>query len=218
MDAFDMPAPPAPFEARGGWVVDRLCTDLALTPPQAAGIVGNLGYESDGFTKLQEVAPRTGRGGYGWAQWTGTRRDAYEKWCSEQKLDPTSDQANYGYLLVELRSSEAHALDRVRKTDTLEAATFTFGVDFERPAGTTATNLPANDQRIAWGRRALAGAKQGGTQPAPLPPAPAPPPPPSPEPIPENIARLARILIWISASHQPLDRETANALASLMIK
>ncbi|MCG5029758.1 phage tail tip lysozyme, partial [[Ruminococcus] torques] len=45
-----------------------------------AAIVGNLAHETLGFTKMQEMAPtvRGSRGGYGWAQWTGQRRVAFE--------------------------------------------------------------------------------------------------------------------------------------------
>jgi hypothetical protein len=50
---FDMPDLSAGFPKRGAWVVRRLGTAFALNDIQAAGIVGNLGYESD---RLYEIA------------------------------------------------------------------------------------------------------------------------------------------------------------------
>src|SRR4029079_2065686 len=97
MTDFDMPKT-GTWEQRGGWVVRRLMADLGLTDYQAAGLVGNLGFESVGFRTLQEMAPAVSgsKGGYGWAQWTGVRRRAFEAWCVAHHLPMASDEANYG--------------------------------------------------------------------------------------------------------------------------
>lgn len=158
---FDMPKQGS-WEVRGGWVVKRLADDFSLTYEQSAGIVGNLGFESRGFTALQEEDPmvRGSRGGYGWAQWTGPRRRTFETWCIQHHLPPASDEANYGYLCAELRGSQSTALTRVRKALKLDDAVFWFGVTFEKPAGTTSTHLPGFAGRLDWAKRALSGARE----------------------------------------------------------
>lgn len=160
MSDFDMPPAPASFERRGGWLVNRLAADFDLTPVQAAGIVGNLGYESAGFKKLQETKPAVAgsRGGYGWAQWTGPRRRAFEKHAKANGLKPASDEANYRFLITELRGAYHATIINVSATETLSDAVFSVGQTFERPGGTTATHLPGMDGRVGYAERALTGA------------------------------------------------------------
>ncbi len=184
----DMPPRPASFEVRGGWVVAALVKEFGLTPEQAAGIVGNLGFESEGFETLQERGQTPPSGGWGWAQWTGPRRRSFEAWCATHNLDQSSDEANYGYLVEELRTSHAHDLAQLKKTTALDSAVFTFGVMFEAPGGTTDTFLPGNDGRLKYAQRALAGYKAVPPQPGvPMPDTPTPPAPtpiPAPPPVP----------------------------------
>lgn len=157
---FDMPDTTQSFAKRGGWVVNRLAADVHLSPNQSAGIVGNCGYESEGFRALQEIRPIKGRGGYGWPMWTGARRSAFEAWCAAQDLDPASDRANYGYLVEELLSTDvgARTLAALRAESTLERCVFVVGRLYETPAGTTDTHLPGYADRLTWAQRALAGA------------------------------------------------------------
>ena len=157
MMAFNMPQ--GNWWQRGGWVVQRLEKDLNLTLEEAAGIVGNLGFESAGFTAFQEKSPISGRGGWGWAQWTGPRRVAFEQWCTQHGLDQTSDEANYTFLVNELETTHRATVQALYKTHTLEEAVFSVGQTFERPFGTTPTNLPGYAERLTWARRALAGAR-----------------------------------------------------------
>jgi len=70
------------FQAKAPGILTRLRADFDLSDIQAAAIVGNLGHESNGFTAFQERHPRSGRGGWGWAQWTGPRRRAFEAYCA----------------------------------------------------------------------------------------------------------------------------------------
>ena len=183
---FDMPDASHSFEERGGWLVNRLAADFNLQPFQAAGIVGNLGFESGGFKELQEIGVGSfERGGYGWAQWTGPRRREFEGWCQSQGLAPSSDEANYGYLGVELRGAYHRTITAVSQTSNDADAVFSVGQTYERPGGTTATFLPGFDGRLRYARRALAGAgaaAQGGT-PAPAPVHPAPVVPVAPTPV-----------------------------------
>jgi hypothetical protein len=143
------------WEVRGGWVVQRLVADLGLTTVQAAGIVGNLGYESAGFTKLQEITPAVpgSRGGYGWAQWTGPRRRHFESWCVSKGLEPSSDEANYGFLVVEVRASFTGMLARLKATDDLQRCVALVERLYEGPAESRV------EDRFGWAQRALNGAQ-----------------------------------------------------------
>lgn len=159
--SFDMPSGVGvTFEKRGGWVVNALAKKYGLTLNQAAGPVGNLGYESAGFKALQEVAPMVAgsRGGYGWAMWTGPRRRAFEAWCRARSLKMSSDEANYGFLCHEMDGTHAYCLGPLRRESALERCVFVWGRDYEAPAGTTHDHLPAFDDRLKYARRALAGA------------------------------------------------------------
>jgi Phage tail lysozyme len=171
MPDFDMPEAGASFEERGGWVLNALMADLGLTQNQAAGIVGNIGAESVEFRTLQEMAPTVAgsRGGYGWAQWTGSRRRAFEEWCADEGLWPYTDEANYGFLYVELTGSHAYCVKALRRETELSRCVFVFGRLFEAPGGTTETYLPGFERRLKDAKRAIAGAA---AQPAPQPSAP----------------------------------------------
>ena len=145
--------PPGPMNLpdenlhRGAAIRDRLGADLNLPPDVAAGIVGNLQAES-GLAAVQEANPRGGRGGFGWAQWTGPSREAFERYAKEHGLDPRSDEANYGFLRQELQGPQyAEMLDRMRK-DPAHAATI-FEREFERPAVSNAGTREAYARRYA---------------------------------------------------------------------
>lgn len=156
-----MTGPASSWEQRGGWVVRALMGEFGLTAEQAAGLVGNLGFESRGFTAFHEDGQPDGIGGYGWAQWTASRRESFFAWCSANGLTPRSDRANYGYLIAELHGAYASTITQLRKCNTLDAAVWSVGQTYERPGGTTATNLPGYGDRLQWARRALAGAQAG---------------------------------------------------------
>jgi peptidoglycan hydrolase-like protein with peptidoglycan-binding domain len=138
-------------------VMADLIHDFDLTPEQAAGIVGNLGAES-GLRAINEVRPLVSgsRGGFGWAQWTGTRRRQFESWVAGHRLDPTSYEANYGFLKAELSGSVPNgdagarqAIAHVKRTTTVEAAAQTFEAKFER------AGKPNMAGRVRLGHRAL---------------------------------------------------------------
>lgn len=102
-------------------------TDLSLTDFQAAAILGNAAYESRQFDDLvesngvttaqgapyvntpQQIGKRYGTPGVGWFQWTdtqyGSRHTQFLNFCSSRGYDWTSDEANYQYLLAELRGT-----------------------------------------------------------------------------------------------------------------
>jgi hypothetical protein len=137
------------FASKAPTVMSDLMEDFALDEIQAAGILGNLGQECGGFTQMQEQRPIAGRGGYGWFQWTGPRRVAFENWCQQQGLDENSDDANYGYLKFELQSAYKSTVAALKQVDTIEAAVNVFEQTYER------AGLPNFPSRYNWARKAL---------------------------------------------------------------
>lgn len=124
----------------------------------AAAAAGNGGAESGGFTKFQELKPtvKGSRGGYGWFQWTGPRRKAFEAWCAKNSFAPDSDQANIQYLIVELKGPEKATIAAVAKAKTLADKVVAFERSFER------AGIPHHDSRIRWAERALAAWQSAG--------------------------------------------------------
>lgn len=196
---------PTAFENQAPRLIADLVSDLKLTPEQAAGIVGNLAAES-GLLAVQEKHPSSGRGGWGYAQWTGDRRVAFEHWASTKGFALDSYAANYGFLLKELLTTHKHSLQQLRKTTTAKAAAQTFGYWFERFAGYENLNSSNYRTRIRLAEKALAlyKAKQPTPQPTPTPvPTPEPPvpvqPPPSPLPDPKPAVE-SKTLITIATT------------------
>ena len=141
------------FLVKAPRIMEKLIHDFDLKDFQAAGILGNIGLECDGFRLMQEVHPiGGGRGGFGWCQWTGDRRNKFEAFCSAQGLDPTADAANYGYLKRELQTTEKASIDAVKGTTTLVQAVHVFEAAFERAKA----GLEHFDRRERWGQLASA--------------------------------------------------------------
>ena len=140
------PAQPAPaadprapitgdtFEQRAGGVVSRLMADLGLTREQAAGAAGGLGGES-GLEAVNEKNPTVpgSRGGFGWGQWTGTRRTDFEQFAKDRGLSVTDPEANYQFLVHELTGKESAALAALRQAGSVDDATKVFTMAYERP-------------------------------------------------------------------------------------
>lgn len=121
------------FKAKAPWIIDKLLKDFPIELDDAAAIVGNIGHESMGFTKLQEMKPTVAgsRGGYGWPQWTGPRRRAYEAYCERNKLDPASDGANYAYMFIELKDDYKNAIIKTKAAKDLYAKVVAFELQYE---------------------------------------------------------------------------------------
>lgn len=133
-------------------VIQRLTTDLQLTPQQAAGIVGQLGHESAGLQAINEYQPVVpgSRGGFGWAQWTGPRRQQFEAFAADRKMDIADPEANYQFLLHELTATpEGRVLDSLRQAPDAQSAGRIFTDRFLRPG------VPAYESRASWTERAL---------------------------------------------------------------
>lgn len=173
----------AHFRATAPAYMRRLVADFPMLDLQdAAAIFGNLGHESLGFTKLQEMKPtvKGSKGGWGWAQWTGPRRRAFEAYCARTGKDAASDEANYAYLFVELKGiegTESGAVAKVAAAVGLEAKVQAFEKAYLR------AGVKHYDSRLNWARIAVDALRA--TEPAPIPrpkPIPAEPMHPAPEP------------------------------------
>jgi hypothetical protein len=133
--------------------MENLVSDFGLKDFQAAGLMGNIGEECDGFREMQEKKPLIpgSKGGFGWAQWTGPRRTQFESFCSVNGMSPFSDAANYGFLKQELNTTQAMALTAVQKAPNISKAVRTFEASFERAKA----GLEHFDRRDQWAGLAL---------------------------------------------------------------
>lgn len=138
------------FKDKAPVYMKRLIADLALSDLDAAAIMGNAGHESGGLTIFQEVHPVAGRGGFGWFQWTGPRRRAFEAWCRRNKLDPKADDANYGFLVSELQGPESAAIAKIKRARDLLGKVTAFEASYER------AGVKAIASRFRWAQLALA--------------------------------------------------------------
>src|SRR5690625_3424439 len=132
--------------------IASLSKDFNLTPQQAAGIIGQLGFESEGLQAINERQPVVpgSRGGFGWAQWTGPRRRQFEQWAKQSGMDINTPEANYGVLAHELSEGpESRVLDDIRKAEDAQTAGRIFTDKFLRPG------IPNHEGRQSWTDKAL---------------------------------------------------------------
>lgn len=112
---------------------------------QAAAIVGNLDQETGGFKFMQELDPtvKGSKGGYGFAQWTGPRRKAFETWASQNNLDISSYDANFGFLVHEIQNNDyfIKVMEKLSKTKNIDEATEVFSKGYLKPG------IPKMNQR-----------------------------------------------------------------------
>lgn len=127
----------------------QFMADFDCTLLDAAAVFGNAGHESAGFTKLQEVMPRSGRGGWGWFQWTGPRRVAFEAYCKKHGKDPANSDANYAWLFVELTGEEKGAIAPLKAAPTLPTKVMAFEQHYER------AGVKSYDSRLKWANIAI---------------------------------------------------------------
>lgn len=146
------------FGQKAPGIMKRLMDDFGLTREQAAGVMGNLGHESSGLRVMQEQNPQGGgRGGYGWAQWTGPRRRAFESWAAARGLDVNSDEANYGFLRHELQTNHSGVISALKKAKSVEEAMIIFENGYER------AGIKNYSSRQKWADRALRATQPGGS-------------------------------------------------------
>lgn len=130
--------------------VNRLVKDLNISPQQAVGILGQLGYES-GLQAVQEKNPiiAGSRGGYGWAQWTGSRRKAFEQFAKEKGLDIADNATNLDYLIHELKNTpEKGVLNRFKNINDPKQVGALFTKFFLRPG------IVNEEGRAKWTQKA----------------------------------------------------------------
>jgi hypothetical protein len=88
----------------GGWnqfAQEQSPGGLGLTPPQAAGLVGNLQAESG--ANINPNAPPGDQGtAFGSAQWRGPRLAALQQYAAKQGLDPMTTAAQQGFMRQEM--------------------------------------------------------------------------------------------------------------------
>lgn len=124
----------AHFRSTAPRYMKLLMADFGFSLEDAAAVFGNLGHESRGLTDLQEDKPTVAgsRGGFGWAQWTGPRRRAYEAWCKKHGKDAKADDTNYAYLFVELKGDEKRAVAKTKEANGLDGKVEAFEQTFLR--------------------------------------------------------------------------------------
>ncbi len=149
--------PNAVFKEKAPAIIRRLMEQYALRDFQAAAIPGNFGRETTGLTKLREMMGRgksyrempAGKGGYGWAQWTGIRARSFLSLAKGMGLDWHSDEANFANLSNDLSGPYHKTVEALRRTHTLGGAVRSFERTFER------AGVKAMRSRLEWAKKAL---------------------------------------------------------------
>ena len=165
---------PASFDRAERATVVRagLVQALGLEGFQADGIIRGLMPES-GLKPINEAKPIVpgSRGGFGYAQWTGPRRVAFEKWAADQGLDPASDEANLKYLIYDLQTNHPQILARIKAAKTVEEAANAFfefesggdpGLEYLRGSHVYGGPNPQRPGGAAAGLAGVSGALAGG--------------------------------------------------------
>lgn len=142
----------------------KFMADFNSDTLDAAAAFGNLGHECLGFTKLQEIKPTVAgsKGGYGWAQWTGPRRRAYEAYCEKHNLDPAAPDSNYAFVFVELTTTHKAAITKLKAARTLQDKVKAFELAYE---GAGVKNYPERNHWAAIALDALGAAGPSSVQP-----------------------------------------------------
>ncbi len=122
--------PSAPGQRGNAQETINFFMSKGLTRAQAAGIAGNLLFES-GFNPS---AVGDGGTSFGIAQWHSGRGDAMKAWTTSHGYSSTSFKGQLEYLWTELNGSESYALSKLRQTSSAYDAGIAFERYFERPA------------------------------------------------------------------------------------
>ena len=140
------------FRAKVPGLARRLQQDIpGLSVEDVAAIWGNAGHESYGFQIWNQIRGTA----FGWFQWDGVRRKQFEAWAKARNLQVRSDEANYGFLVHELRGPEKRSVAAVKAATGLKAKTIAFEKAFER------AGIKYNDRRLAWAEVALKAIQSG---------------------------------------------------------
>jgi hypothetical protein len=150
------------FGTRAAPFVNRLQSDLGITKAQASGIIGSLGAETSGLRAVNEERPvvANSRGGFGWAQWTGPRRDQFESFAAARGLSIYSDEANYQFLVHELKTTENRALQQLKQTSTVEDAARTFTGSEATRSGFLRPRIEHYGPSVSYAQKAFGGSSE----------------------------------------------------------
>ena len=133
-------------------VARQLKERLKLTNSQIAGVLGNFSQESGFNPRVNEggvVGNPLGKGGYGFAQWTGDRQTNLVNFAKQRKKDPGDPSLQADFLISELEGPERSSLESLRGAVSPEQSALVFRRDFER-AGT-----PKDENRFKAARNVL---------------------------------------------------------------
>ncbi len=134
---------------------------LGVVP--AAALTGHLQYESGDFRHLEELEPNAyGTRGYGHLQWTdvpggSSRRSDFLSYAKDNGLEPSSFEANSGFLLHEMQSdfngswTNGGSWEGLKSITDFDTASQYLQDNYIRPAAATANT----SQRRANGRAIL---------------------------------------------------------------
>jgi len=146
----------------GAEIALALKESLSLSPAQAAGIVGNFMRESGLNPRVNEggaVGMPRGVGGYGLAQWTGTRQTDLVRFAGGAANAGSLD-AQLRFTISELLGPEKRALEMLRTATTPEDAAVLFDKFYER-SGIKALGERKANARQVFGEIAGTGAGSG---------------------------------------------------------
>ena len=130
--------------------MDRLMDELDIGLLDAAGVLGNFGGETGGLHHVEELNPANPPGGLNLAQWTGVRREQFEKWARERKYDPLVWDTGLAFAIHELKNTwEKRVLPAMAAEKTLWSKTRVFSDLYERPG------KPRIARRVRWALTAL---------------------------------------------------------------
>ena len=120
-------------------MMDTFMKRLNISREQAAALVGNAHHETMGFKSLQEIKPKSGKGGYNYFQFTGSRREEFFNFAKNKSLDPDDLNTGIEFSIFELtKGSEKNKLKLLKNAKTVEEASDIVAKKYLRPAASTA--------------------------------------------------------------------------------
>lgn len=138
------------FNLNAPWLVDLTIKDFGVDLDSACAVWGNAGHESGGFENLQEDKPLSGKGGYGYFQFTGPRRTAFFDYCKRNGYSPNDPMANYKWFFIESKTTEPKWIAAVKRAVGLDNKVKAFELAYERAH----PNYKHYPSRIEWAKKA----------------------------------------------------------------
>ena len=131
-------------------IANALKSSLGLTDAQAAGIVGNLMRESGLNPRVNEggaVGLPRGVGGYGLAQWTGSRQTDLVRFAGGRR-QAGDMAAQLRFMVRELMGPEAASLAKLKTAQSPEQAAYLFDRHYERSGIKAMGERQANARKV----------------------------------------------------------------------